>query len=84
MRIYNKYFNKWFLVNQNIENEKPVWKPGMNKSKHCLVAKMVIFEPSICMYKYAEVRIDKDGPVETVYHLVNLHKIEEVKGKFKK
>jgi hypothetical protein len=42
MGIYNKYFNKWFLVNQHIENEKPVWKPGMNKSKHCLVVGMVI------------------------------------------
>jgi hypothetical protein len=71
-------------VNQNKEDVKPVWKPGKNKSKHCLVVGLVMFDPSVCKYKYTEVGIDKDGPVESVYHLMNLYEIQEVKGKFKK
>jgi RecA-family ATPase len=46
---YNKYFNKWFLVNHNKEDEKPVWNKSAstNKIKHCLAVGMVTFDPSI-------------------------------------
>jgi hypothetical protein len=83
MGIFNKYYNKWFLITQDEAKEKPMWTENMKSSKYRLHVRMVVYNSAYGMYEYGVVDgvMGVAGSSENIYRLVNLHEIVGVEGK---
>ena len=78
MGIYNRHYNKFYLVNQDLV--KPTWKPKMKSSQWQLAVRMIKWGASLSMYRYAKIGKNEEGTTEKAYRIVGLLEVVQVKG----
>ena len=79
MGIYNKFYNKWFLISQESGKEAPpVWFNEMKTSQHRLALRKVSFDAGLGLYEYT--KCSQFLTAEENFQLIALHEIIEVKG----
>ena len=79
MGIYNKKYNKWFLIDQKSDKESPpVWVTSMEKSSHRLALRKVEFDSKCNLYEFS--KCSSDSTADSICRLIALHKVIEAKG----